>query len=238
MVRAETSYDRLAPYYRSYSERRAAYLDAIDRAILQRISPNAKSLLDVGSGDGLRAAQLAASHAFARLVLSDPSAEMAARCRLQPTADVWPVAAEDLPDTTERFDAITCLWNVLGLIADSAKRVKALRKMAALLSPEGQLFLDVNNRYNARAYGWLATGARALYDLFRPSETNGDVSFTWQIGEGRINSHGHVFTPGEMLGLIESAGLQIKRRRIVDYRTGAKRRFIFEGQLFYELVRK
>jgi SAM-dependent methyltransferase len=238
VVKTETSYDRLAPFYRSYSERRAAYLNAIDRLIIERISPSAKSLLDVGSGDGLRAARLASTRALSRLVLSDPSEEMAARCRLQPTAEVWPVAAEDLPDTAESFDIITCLWNVMGLIANSAKRVEALRKMCSLLSTEGQLFLDVNNRYNARAYGWWPTCGRALYDLFHPSETNGDVSFTWQVGDRSISSRGHVFTPGEMKGLIASAGLKVKRRYIVDYQTGAERRFVFEGQLFYEFVRK
>lgn len=237
MSNSETSYNRLAPHFRSYSQTRAAYLSAVDRIILQRISPHAKSLLDVGSGDGLRAARLASAHTFSRLVLSDPSAEMAARCRLQPATDVWPVAAEDLPDTMERFDIITCLWNVLGLIANAEKRVKALQKMAALLSAQGQIFLDVNNRYNARAYGWLPTFGRALYDLCDSSETNGDVSFSWQIGERLIRSRGHVFRPGEMRGLIESAGLKVNQRYIVDYQTGEPRRFIFEGQLVYELIK-
>ena len=80
----ETSYDRLAPYFRSYSQTRAAYLSAVDRIILQRISPHARSLLDVGAGDGVRATRLASAHTLSRLVLSDPSEEMAARCRRQP----------------------------------------------------------------------------------------------------------------------------------------------------------
>ncbi|HEV7857590.1 MAG TPA: methyltransferase domain-containing protein [Pyrinomonadaceae bacterium] len=234
----DTSYDRLSPYFRSYSETRAAYLSAVDRIILQRISPQANSLLDVGSGDGLRAARLAAALSLPRLVLSDPSEKMADRCRLQPAASVWPVAAEDLPDAGERFDVITCLWNVLGLVANSAQRVAALRKMGALLSAQGQLFLDVNNRYNARAYGWLPAFGRAIYDLLRPSELNGDVSFSWQIGETLIHSSGHVFRPAEMSGLIESAGLKVRRRSVVDYQTGERRRFVFEGQLFYELAKK
>jgi 2-polyprenyl-3-methyl-5-hydroxy-6-metoxy-1,4-benzoquinol methylase len=195
-------------------------------------------LLDVGSGDGLRAARLAAALSLPRLVLSDPSEKMADRCRLQPAASVWPVAAEDLPDAGERFDVITCLWNVLGLVANSAQRVAALRKMGALLSAQGQLFLDVNNRYNARAYGWLPAFGRAIYDLLRPSELNGDVSFSWQIGETLIHSSGHVFRPAEMSGLIESAGLKVRRRSVVDYQTGERRRFVFEGQLFYELAKK
>lgn len=234
----DTAYDRLAPYFRSYSETRAAYLSAIDQIILQRIKPQASSLLDVGSGDGVRAARLASARSLSRLVLSDPSEKMAERCLCQPAASVWPVAAEDLPEASERFDVIICLWNVLGLVANSAERVAALRKMGLLLSAQGQLFLDVNNRYNARAYGWLPAFRRAVYDLFRPSDLNGDVSFSWQIGERLIHSSGHVFRPKEMSGLIESAGLKVIRRYIVDYQTGERRQFAFEGQLFYELAKK
>jgi 2-polyprenyl-3-methyl-5-hydroxy-6-metoxy-1,4-benzoquinol methylase len=195
-------------------------------------------LLDVGSGDGFRAARLASALSLSRLVLSDPSEKMADCCRRQHAASVWPAAAEDLPDAGERFDVVTCLWNVLGLVADSAQRVAALRKMGSLLSAQGQLFLDVNNRYNARAYGWLPVFGRAIYDLLRPSDLNGDVSFSWQVGERLIHSSGHVFRPAEMSGLIESAGLKVVRRYVVDYRTGERRRFVFEGQLLYELAKK
>ena len=61
------------------------------------------------------------------------------------------VAAEDLP-ANERFDVITCLWNVLGSVVDSDRRLRALKKMGSLLTEHGRLFVDVNNRYNARAW--------------------------------------------------------------------------------------
>lgn len=234
----EISYDRLAPHFRSYSKTRAAYLSAIDGIILQRISPEARSLLDVGSGDGFRAARLAASRSFSRFVLSDPSEEMVVCCRRQTATEVWQVGAEDLPDTAERFDVITCLWNVLGLVANAAERAEALQRMRSLLSVRGQLFLDVNNRYNARAYGWLSTFGRKSRDLLYPSETNGDVTFSWRVGEKLIASRGHVFRPSEVMGLIEGSGLKVKARHVIDYQTGERRRFTFTGQLFYELVKK
>jgi 2-polyprenyl-3-methyl-5-hydroxy-6-metoxy-1,4-benzoquinol methylase len=232
------SYDRLAPHFRSYSEARAAYLSAVDQLILRRIPAHAKSLLDVGSGDGLRARALARSCSIPRLILSDPNTEMVRRCRLLETVDdVWQVAAEDLPDAGERFDVITCLWNVLGLVTDSAKRSEALRRMRSLISPQGRIFLDVNNRYNASAYGWLTTLGRILYDLLHPSDTNGDVSFSWRIGGEVIHTRGHVFRPDEASCLIAEAGLKVVERHVVDYGTGESRRFTFGGQLFYELAK-
>jgi SAM-dependent methyltransferase len=235
----EKSYDKLAQHFRSYSESRAAYLDSIDRLILRRLPAGATSMLDVGSGDGVRAARLAARCSVSRLILSDPSDEMVSRCRLlEGVAEVWCVAAEELPDVAERFDIITCLWNVLGLVSDTASRVEALRRMRSLLSPEGRIFLDVNNRYNARAYARLKTAGRVLYDLLRPSDANGDVSFSWRVGGRLIETRGHVFRPGETARLIAEAGLKVMNRHVVDYETGESRGSVFAGQLFYELVKK
>ncbi|HEY0375624.1 MAG TPA: class I SAM-dependent methyltransferase [Pyrinomonadaceae bacterium] len=235
----EKSYDHLAPHFRSYSEARAAYLGSIDRLILRRIPAEATSLLDVGSGDGLRAARLAARCSVSRLILSDPSEEMVSRCRfLEGVAEVWRVAAEELPDLGERFGVITCLWNVFGLVSDTALRVEALRRMRSLLAPRGRIFLDVNNRYNAPAYGRLKTAGRVLYDLLRPSDANGDVSFSWRVGGELIETRGHVFRPGEMKNLIEGAGLKVALRHVVDYETGQLRKSAFAGQLFYELAQR
>lgn len=235
----EKSYDHLAPHFRAYSEARAAYLGSIDRLILRRLPAGATSLLDVGSGDGVRAARLAARCSVSRLVLSDPSEEMVNSCRgLEGAAEVWHVAAEELPYVTERFDIITCLWNVLGLVSGAGQRAEALRRMRSLLSPEGRIFLDVNNRYNARAYGRLRTAGRVLYDLLRPSDANGDVSFSWRVGGKAIETRGHVFRPGEMKRLIEKSGLKVTARHVVDYETGELRGSTFAGQLFYELTKQ
>lgn len=229
------SYEALAQDFRAYSERRAAYLEAIDRLIVKQISENARSLLDIGSGDGVRAAHLARALKLPVAVLVEPSPKMAALCRRQPVSDVWQVRAEDLPESDQRFDAVTCLWNILGLIEDRARRIRALRKMGQLLAPGGRIFLDVNNRYNARAYGWLPVMGRMLKDLARPSETSGDISFEWRVGGRRIKSYGHVFTPREVEGLMQRAGLKVVSRRFVDYSSGRESRTGFGGQLFYEL---
>jgi 2-polyprenyl-3-methyl-5-hydroxy-6-metoxy-1,4-benzoquinol methylase len=146
---------------------------------------------------------------------------------------VWQVAAENLPVNVGPFDAITCLWNVLGHIPSREKRVQALRNMSLLLADRGQLFIDINNRYNARSYGYIKTAARALYDLARPSDSNGDVAFTWDLEGHQIRTTGHVFRSAEVANLIAESGLTIKARYVVDYETGGKQRSILHGQLLY-----
>jgi 2-polyprenyl-3-methyl-5-hydroxy-6-metoxy-1,4-benzoquinol methylase len=227
-----SDYDRFAPYFRAYSGSRDGYLSAIDAIVLRSIPAGAHSMLDVGSGDGVRAARLARAHGLTTLVLSDPSPVMLAACRRQAASDVWPVAAEDLVETAARFDVITCLWNVLGHVSTPAKRVTALRRMRALLAPGGSIFLDVSNRYNARAYGWIPTLRRAVRDRLRPSETNGDAVVIWQAGGENIPARTHFFTPQELRALMRRASLRIDRLYFIDYRTGEARRFALEGQLF------
>src|SRR5436305_1511969 len=121
-------YELLAPHYRQISEMRAAYLRAVDRVILSRIPPDARSLLDVGSGDGVRAQRLAGVAGMARVVLVEPSPAMADWCRATQATEVWQVKAEALR-ATPSFAVVTCLWNVLGHIATPALRLEALRRM-------------------------------------------------------------------------------------------------------------
>src|ERR1700747_3407385 len=110
-------------------------------------------------------------------------------------AEVWPIRAEDLdrgcaekvgqehracgpwtdenvsPNvTSQQFDIITCLWNVLGHVPTPEKRLRALRAVARLLAPHSRFFLDVNHRYNLSCYGILPTSARWIRDLFSAAE--------------------------------------------------------------------
>jgi SAM-dependent methyltransferase len=235
---AEDMYDALAPHYRKYSENRGEYLQAIDDIIISRIPEHASSLLDVGAGDGYRAVKIAQACGIDTIVLAEPSTSMVEKCRMLPVTDVWQVGAEHLSEREERFDVILCLWNVLGHIQGHAMRIEALENMKRLLSENGLLLFDVNNRYNARAYGWLPTIQRMLYDSLHSSEQNGDVSFEWHIGEKAIPAMGHFFTPKEAETLVQAAGLVARRRYVVEYATGTIRPSVYEGQLLYELVRR
>ena len=228
------AYDRLAPHYRAYAEARAAYLDAVDRFVTAHASQGGR-MLDVGSGDGVRALGIARAIGASRLVLCEPSERMAALCREQPVAAVWSESAQSLPQSAERFETITCLWNVLGHLPERTARIAALDGMRRLLAPGGRIFCDVNNRHNVRAYGAGTVAFRRLLDGIAPDERRGDARFEWSVAGERIPARGHLFTPGEMDELIRAAGLRAEERIAIDYVTGAVSPSPCQGQLVYRL---
>jgi 2-polyprenyl-3-methyl-5-hydroxy-6-metoxy-1,4-benzoquinol methylase len=232
-----TAYDRLAPYYSQFSLRRAAYLRGVEKLIGSRIPAGAASLLDVGSGDGSRALRIASAAGISRVVLLEPSSRMAGETPAG--SELWRVRIEDidLARIVQRFDVITCLWNVFGHIANSEKRIRALANATQLLSPDSLLFVDVIHRYNVRSYGGVMTAARWLRDWLAPSETNGDVVARWQTQGGEITTYGHVFTEKEMRRLTKSAGLECVERVVIDYQTGETRNMSCLGNLLYVLQR-
>ena len=160
-----------------------------------------------------------------RLVLAEPSAPMAALCREFAQAEVWPCEAEALPgpEADGAFDAVLCLWNVLGHVDGHARRMEALRRMRALLAPGGVLVADVHNRYNVAAAGVAAVSGRAWRDWRAPAEENGDVSFTWQVDGLTLPARGHLFAPAGVRALCDEAGLRIEHEAFVDYATGRLR---------------
>lgn len=170
-----TAYERLAPAYLAFSKQRELYIRGIEREIIARVPGGAHSLLDIGAGDGLRATRMARSAGIARMVLVEPSPAMAGLAKS--TAEIWCIRAEELNarNITERFDVITCLWNVLGHVR-SENRGRALEAAAKLLSSNGRLFLDVNHRYNAATYGWVVTSGRWAYDALTRRVNTGDVT--------------------------------------------------------------
>jgi ubiquinone/menaquinone biosynthesis C-methylase UbiE len=230
-------YDAFAPYYREYSLSKSAYLTAVEKYVVEHLPENASTLLDVGAGDGIRGMIIAGERKIGHVVLAEPSSEMADRCRKLPATEVWQLPAEELPTTDARFDVIICLWNVLGHIGTRYKRIEALKRMRRMLDDEGRLFLDVNNRHNASAYGSIRVLGRRFIDAIRPDERRGDATFHWKVGEKTMTSMGHLFTPKEVEGLFRASGLRVKNRVSVNYATGAISASISEGQLLYALTR-
>lgn len=227
------AYDALAPYYDSLRASRQQYLAAIDQIII-REARGARTLLDVGSGDGARALRIARSVGVMDVVLLEPSAGMRAQCREE--AECWSCDASRLPATPRKFDLVTCLWNTLGHLQDTREREGVLARLKTMLTPQGSIFLDVNHRYNGRNYGWARTAFRLLHDLVSPAESNGDVLTSWQAGDERICTRGHVFTQRELLGIFNNAGVRVKARWVVEYETGKPRRFSILGNLLYRLA--
>src|SRR5262249_55555530 len=192
------------------------------------------SLLDVGAGNGSRPLRIARGLGATRVVLVEPSAGMRADC--PNNVEIWPYGAVEIPNLAEKFDVIVSLWNVLGHIPTAQERLLALSRMKNLIAPGGRMFIDVNHRYNGAAYGWPKTFVRLVHDFVSPSDRNGDVVVSWQVGERLIRTQGHVFTQAEMRRLFRLSGLRVTRRWAVDYETGAERRLPFFGQLLYQLT--
>jgi 2-polyprenyl-3-methyl-5-hydroxy-6-metoxy-1,4-benzoquinol methylase len=227
------AYGLIAPVFTRLAEQRRPYLDGIDRLVVSEMPPGARTLLDVGAGNGARARRIARARGVTELVLLEPSLAMqGSGC-----ADVriWTMRAEELHSVQAQFDVITCLWNVLGHIFPSAGRIEVLRQFGRLVSPKGKIFIDVNHRYNASHYGALPTALRFLRDRMSPDEKNGDVAVSWEIEETRCTTVGHVFTDAEFHSLSLAAGVRIEKRFVLDYATGAQRRWSFKGNLLYVL---
>ena len=227
------AYDRLAKDYAELAKKRVHYLAGVEREVLSRVPRGSSSLLDIGAGDGSRALRIASAARISRIVLAEPSGKMLS---LAPNgATVWRDRAEDLGSrrSSETFDVITCLWNVLGHVRGESRRVQTLSAVKNLLSEKGRFFLDVTHRYNLRSYGILPTAARLLHDFFVRGETNGDVAANWKIGNARISTYGHVFTHNEVPGLATNSGLKLEERVVIDYETGDVRTRAFQGNLLY-----
>jgi 2-polyprenyl-3-methyl-5-hydroxy-6-metoxy-1,4-benzoquinol methylase len=226
------AYDHLAPEFPAFCKRRELYLRAVERQIVIRIPGDAQSLLDIGAADGTRAMRIAAGAKIARVVLVEPSPGMLSAA---PNAtELWRMKGENLdPEViNERFDVITCLWNVLGHVL-SAGRLRVLKAAAQLLSAHGKIFVDVNHRYNARSYGLLATCARWTKDTMNRTSQTGDVTVAWNLGTKNISTYGHVFRHREIMRLADTAGLELEQRIIVDYQDGSLHRLSWCGNLLY-----
>lgn len=229
-------YDRMAPHYRAYSDQRTAYIDAVNDTVLEFMPHNAEWMLDVGSGDGVRAVDLAHRGGIDNLVLLEPSAEMVKLCSGLPVNDIWHGTAADLPEMHQPgFDLITCLWNVMGHMPGTAARVDALKRMGRLLKSGGRIILDVNNRHNSSAYGKFTVFCRQILDAIFPDERRGDVSFMWDIAGEKIPANGHLFTPTEMLDLFSRAGLRLSRSFAIDYKNGKRSNDLCQGQIIFIL---
>lgn len=238
MIKSEILFDRLAPYFSSYSKRKQLYLNSIDKIILRLTNKVGGSILDVGAGDGIRGNNIFKKLKFKRITFMDSSSKMAYLCRKRFKKNVYKldISSSGISVVRERFDMILCLWNVLGHIPTQKKRLKALINMKKLLKNNGKIFIDASNRYNIAYYGWLNVATNMVRDLIFHSERNGEFAYDLRINKlVSISSSNHFFTPNEMKALIEKAGLSIDRQFYVNYSTGIIENTFLKGSLFYVL---
>ena len=237
LLGSDVIYDTFAEKYRNYSISKGAYLDSIDRVLANRFKGKVDTMIDFGSGDGVRGSSLAKLLDVRTLIQADISDEMLKKCReLNQAAYYWDTKKPDWGDNDLQADLIVCLWNVLGHINGFDAQVKTLIKLAGLLKPNGSICLDVNNRHYV-GYGRIQSLWRRFIDIINPKPSRGDVQFAWQIDGLEYQASGHFFTVAEMRQIARAAGLNVISITSVDYITGDLKSRPQEGQLFFEFRR-
>ena len=239
LVKSNEFYDRLSNDYASVSGVSSCYISAVDRAVINYIE-GTESWLDIGTGDGLRAAELLSSlHSRPQEVaLCDSSAEMvkAAKKNLQQEfVAQWGMTKWTPFPPDKKFTVITLLGNVLGHVHPKESRVEQLSALHPLLADHGTLLLDFNNRWNIRTYGLRRAGTNIIRDLIhRPRSTFTAVK---AINGQSISTPVYLGTPREYCLLLSQAGFQINRLTYYHYATG-KHANLFTGQGFIQAIKK
>lgn len=240
VISSSEYYDQLSADYRQISQNRAAYLAGVDGLIAERLRPEL-SLLDVGGADGVRSARLARRCGIGSLTLVDNSPAMLARVERN---SFERIIEGDISDEATavglgqgRFDAALILWNVLGHIPSPEMRLGALANIYWGLRPGGLLFLDCNNRENARAYGVKPALRNFLADLLSDGGQYWNFPLPAKYTADAV-SYVHIFSLRELTHLAVAAGFHVDRLLFVDYATGEIVRSRFAGQIFLQLSKR
>lgn len=229
MNKSEDYYNRLANSYREISEKRAKYLATVDRIVAESASelPKGLNYLDVGAGDGYRSVKIIEMLQPRHATLLDSSSEMAARVPNGFDVEVVVSKIQEF-ESSHRYDLITCLWNVLAHFGNVRDRMVFFERAKQLLSDDGRLILDVNNRYNISEYGQASVMANLSADL------RGRLDSGWfQLGQDDNFTEVYVHAPQEIDCMAAEAGLEVEKVYYVDYTTGEIHPTFFEGQLLY-----
>jgi SAM-dependent methyltransferase len=216
-------YDSLAEVYDAELESRAAWVGRVEQLIAGWAKDrNAASILDIGAGNGRRVSRLIQATGMTGVAVDVSPGMIEWARRLGVEGLVVDMASPDFAGALggRKFDMVICTWNVLGHVQGHTAREQALRNMRAVLAPGGAVVLDVNNRYNAKQYGWRAVLRNRLQDALRPGAT-GDFMAQRPNPRGQtMHTLVHVFSHGEVSALCRQAGLHVVRTEYLDYMTG------------------
>lgn len=195
-------------------------------ALIDRVAPLAgRRVLDLACGPGRHAAQLAARAAW--IVGLDLSLPLLARARARTKGAVTLVRADmrKLPFAPQTFDVVVNLFTSFGYFADDEQHAAVVAAAAALLRPGGVFVLDYFNapavRASLVAREERTIGTERVVIKRRLSSDHRVVVKEMRVGDdGRsFVERVRLFTPEDLTGLIERAGLVVAQR-FGDYTGG------------------
>lgn len=222
-------YDCWSRGFDSYSVLKRPYLKKIDQLVGEIIKDNC-SIIDIGSGTGRRIEKIGTKFKLDNIVCLDSSPVMTAISKKRGLKSFCGDIAFDLHKlfTTESFSWALCLWNVLGHVQNESDRLKALENINFILKPGGELIIDVNNRYNYRAYGLAVVLKNLLLDLFLRYKHE----YTFSLANNKkLSTKVHIFSKKEIISLLKKTGFSIEKICFIDYKNGETKNSQFFGQI-------
>lgn len=226
-------YDILAPDYKKILNKKKKYISSINKIVI-KVLKNKKYILDIGTGDGSRLEKIKSSLKKSYFFAVEPSKEMCRYFKKNSKIKLFKLNVLNLDKIKiKNFDGIMCLWNVFGHLNSNKQRILALKKIADKMHDSSILILDVNNRYNAKAYGYFNVFCRFFIDYFFFHEKRGNTSYILNVKKKKIRGTGHIFTDDEFSNNLKKAGLKIVEKKIINYEDGKIMKNLIHGQLLY-----
>lgn len=223
-------YDLIAEDYKNISFKKKTYLNGIDEIILKYLKDK-KKILDAGSGDGIRLEKLKKKLKNCNFISIEPSRKMYEQFKKNSKIPIKNFGLEKINKINQKFDAITCLWNVFGHIKNNKRRIHILKNIKKKLKPKGYLIFDINNRHNAKQYGIIRVLFRIVLDKFFFKEKRGDARYEILKNNKKIIGSGHLFTEYEIKKLIKKSNFKLKKIYYVNYVNGKIEKISFFGQI-------
>jgi ubiquinone/menaquinone biosynthesis C-methylase UbiE len=184
----------------------------LDREFVERHCPTPGRVIDLGCGTGRVAVPLAQrGHAVTAVDLSAEMLRLAgekagtAGVRLD-RVQANLVELDGIRDLT--FDAAICLFATIGMIAGPQARRRVVGNAFRVLKPGGIFILHVHARWHHLR---TSAGRRWLrFDLLRRIRNRADAG-DWRMvpHDGRSGWTMHLFTRGEAIALLQSAGFAV-----------------------------
>ncbi|HEX4590937.1 MAG TPA: methyltransferase domain-containing protein [Gemmataceae bacterium] len=184
----------------------------LDRRFVERHLHGHRRVIDLGCGTGRIAVPLAKSgHAVTAVDLSEEMLRVAEEKATAAGVRLDLVRANIVTldgFSPQAYDAAICMFAALGMIAGADARRQVIANAFRLLMPGGLFLLHVHSRWHHLR---TAAGRRWLIrDIFRTA-TGSAAAGDWQMEHhaGMTGWTMHLFTRGEITGILRSAGFEV-----------------------------